>query len=63
LISLSLSAAEVEAEIITLIRGEESHKGTGFLRVHGAPDDPLGIEYEGRTCPAAAVGMAAGPRR
>jgi hypothetical protein len=23
---------------------EERHKGTGFLRVHGAPDDPLGIE-------------------
>ena len=40
----ALSAAEVDAEIITLIRGEERHKGTGFLRVHGAPDDPLGIE-------------------
>ena len=39
-----LSASEVEAEIITLLRGEEKHKGTGFLRVHGAPDDPLGIE-------------------
>jgi hypothetical protein len=40
----ALSASEVEAEIITLIRAEERHKGTGFLRVHGAPDDPLGIE-------------------
>jgi hypothetical protein len=27
-----------------LVRGEERHKGTGFLRVHGAPDDPLGID-------------------
>jgi predicted AAA+ superfamily ATPase len=40
----ALSAAEVEAEIVTLIQAEERHKGTGFLRVHGAPDDPLGIE-------------------
>jgi predicted AAA+ superfamily ATPase len=40
----ALSAAEVEAEIITLIRAEERHKGIGFLRVHGAPDDALGIE-------------------
>jgi predicted AAA+ superfamily ATPase len=40
----ALSTAEVEAEIITLIRAEEKHRGTGFLRVHGAPDDPLGIE-------------------
>jgi predicted AAA+ superfamily ATPase len=40
----ALSAAEVEAEIITLIRAEERHRGMGFLRVHGAPDDPLGIE-------------------
>jgi predicted AAA+ superfamily ATPase len=40
----ALSAAEVEAEIITLIRAEEKHRGVGFLRVHGAPDDPLGIE-------------------
>ena len=39
-----LSGPEVEAEIVTLIRGEERHKGTGFLRVHGAPDDPLGID-------------------
>jgi predicted AAA+ superfamily ATPase len=39
-----LSAAEVDAEIVSLIRAEERHKGTGFLRVHGAPDDPLGIE-------------------
>jgi len=40
----ALSAAEVEAETITLIRAEERHRGIGFLRVHGAPDDPLGIE-------------------
>jgi hypothetical protein len=40
----ALSTTEVEAEIITLIRGEEKHRGMGFLRVHGAPDDPLGIE-------------------
>ena len=39
-----LSGTEVEAEIVTLVRAEERHKGTGFLRVHGAPDDPLGIE-------------------
>ena len=38
------SAGDVEAEIIALIRAEERHKGTGFLRVHGAPDDPLGID-------------------
>jgi hypothetical protein len=37
----ALSGAEVEAEIVKLIRAEEKHKGTGFLRVHGAPDDPL----------------------
>jgi hypothetical protein len=40
----SLSAAEVDAEIATLIRAEERYKGMGFLRVHGAPDDPLRIE-------------------
>lgn len=40
----ALSAAEVDTEITTLIRAEEKHRGTGFLRVHGAPDDPLGIE-------------------
>ena len=40
----SLPAAEVDAEIVTIIRAEERHKGAGFLRVHGAPDDPLGIE-------------------
>jgi hypothetical protein len=40
----ALSTGEVDAEIITLIRGEERHRGMGFLRVHGAPDDPLGIE-------------------
>jgi hypothetical protein len=40
----ALSAGEVEAEIVTLIRAEERHRGTGFLRVHGAADDPLGIE-------------------
>ena len=39
-----LSSTEVEVEIVTLIRAEERHRGTGFLRVHGAPDDPLGIE-------------------
>jgi hypothetical protein len=33
-----------EAEIVTLIRAEERHRGSGFLRVHGAPDDPLGID-------------------
>jgi len=38
------SAADVEAEIVSLIRAEEKHKGTGFLRLHGAPDDPLNIE-------------------
>ena len=38
----ALSAGEVEAEITTLIRAEEKHRGMGFLRVHGAPDDPLG---------------------
>ena len=27
-----------------MIRAEERHKGSGFLRVHGAPDDPLGID-------------------
>jgi hypothetical protein len=26
------------------VRAEERHRGTGFLRVHGAPDDPLGID-------------------
>jgi predicted AAA+ superfamily ATPase len=40
----ALSAGEVEAEIIIAIRVEERHRGMGFLRVHGAPDDPLGIE-------------------
>lgn len=40
----ALSASEVEAEIVTLVRAEERHRGMGFLRVHGAPDDPLGIE-------------------
>jgi predicted AAA+ superfamily ATPase len=40
----AFSAAEVEAEIIPLIRAEEKHRGMGFLRVHGAPDDPLGVE-------------------
>jgi hypothetical protein len=40
----ALSDAEVEEEIVTLIRIEEKHRGMGFLRVHGAPDDPLGIE-------------------
>jgi len=40
----ALSGAEVEEEIVTLIRAEEKHRGMGFLRVHGAPDDPLGIE-------------------
>jgi len=40
----SLSNPELEADIITLIRAEEKHKGAGFLRVHCAPDDPLGID-------------------
>jgi hypothetical protein len=40
----AISGPEVETEIIALIRAEERHKGTGFLRVHGAPDDPLGID-------------------
>jgi predicted AAA+ superfamily ATPase len=41
----ALSASEVEAEIVALIRAEERNKGSGgFLRVHGAPDDPLGID-------------------
>jgi hypothetical protein len=40
----ALSGSEVVTEIVTLIRAEEKHKGTGFLRVHGAPDDPLAIE-------------------
>ncbi len=40
----ALSAAEVEAEIVALIRAEERNKIHGFLRVHGAPDDPLGID-------------------
>jgi predicted AAA+ superfamily ATPase len=40
----ALSPAEVEAEITALIRAEEKHRGLGFLRVHAAPDDPLGIE-------------------
>src|ERR1700730_8432674 len=39
-----LPGTQVEAEIVTLIRAEERHKGTGFLRVHGAPDEPLGID-------------------
>jgi hypothetical protein len=40
----SLPPNEVEAEIIGLLRGEERDKGVGFLRVHAAPDDPLGID-------------------
>lgn len=40
----ALSQNEVDAEIIALLRGEERHKGTGFLRVHAAPDDPLAID-------------------
>jgi predicted AAA+ superfamily ATPase len=39
-----LPSTEVEAEIVALIRAEEKHKGAGFLRVHGAPDDPLSID-------------------
>ena len=39
-----IASTEVEAEIVTLIRAEERYKGTGFLRVHGAPDDTLGID-------------------
>jgi hypothetical protein len=39
-------APEVEAEITALLRAEEgkAQRGSGFLRVHGAPDDLLGIE-------------------
>jgi hypothetical protein len=40
----ALLASDVEADIVTLLRAEEKHKGIGFLRVHGAPDDPLGID-------------------
>jgi len=41
----ALSTNEVDAEIVTLVRAEERHKGTGgFHRVHAAPDDPLGID-------------------
>ncbi len=40
----ALSGTEIEAEIIALVRLEERHKGTGFLSLHGAPDDPLGID-------------------
>lgn len=40
----NLSPAEVDAEIVSLIRGEEEHKGTGFLRVHAAPDEPLNVD-------------------
>lgn len=39
-----LSPNDVEADIIAMIRSEEKLRGTGFLRVHGAPDDPLGID-------------------
>ncbi|WP_407194615.1 DUF499 domain-containing protein [Bradyrhizobium sp. STM 3566] len=39
-----LAGPDVETEIVALIRAEERYKGTGFLRVHGAPDDPLGID-------------------
>src|SRR5262249_568359 len=38
------SAAEIDAEIVSLLRAEEKHRGNGFLRVQGAPDDLLGIE-------------------
>ncbi|MFM9863449.1 MAG: DUF499 domain-containing protein [Micropepsaceae bacterium] len=41
----SLSTAEVDAEIVAIVRAEERYKGAaGFLRVHAAPDDPLGID-------------------
>jgi uncharacterized protein len=40
----ALSEPEVDAAIIDLLRAEERHKGMGFLRVHCAPEDPLGIE-------------------
>ena len=33
----ALPAFEIEAEMATLVRAEERHKGSGFLRVHGAP--------------------------
>jgi hypothetical protein len=38
------SASDVDTEIVALLRSEEKLKGSGFLRVHAAPDDPLGIE-------------------
>jgi uncharacterized protein len=41
----SLPPADVEAEVVALLRGEEKQKGTGgFLRVHAAPDEPLAID-------------------
>jgi predicted AAA+ superfamily ATPase len=36
--------SRVEEEILALVRAEERLKGAGFLRVHAAPDDPLGID-------------------
>jgi hypothetical protein len=39
-----VGSPKVEAEINDLLRAEERLKGAGFLRVHGAPDDPLGID-------------------
>jgi predicted AAA+ superfamily ATPase len=40
----ALLAPQVDAEILDLVRAEERLKGAGFLRVHAAPDDPLGID-------------------
>jgi hypothetical protein len=40
----ALSDSEVDNDIVALVRADEKHKGMGFLRVHGAPDDPLGVE-------------------
>lgn len=40
----ALAASEVDAEIAAIVQAEERYRGAGFLRVHAAPDDPLGID-------------------
>lgn len=40
----ALDISRVDADIIEILRAEERHRGAGFLRVHGAPDDPLAID-------------------
>lgn len=40
----ALAVAVVDEDVVALLRREEKHRGTGFLRVHGAPDDPLSID-------------------